>query len=93
MKKEDSMRREYDMGKGRRGLLFGKVDTNNVLALEDEAAINEAIDSEFHVLESNLVRIESLRPRLSELDSDTRKALAKRLANATAKLDEMAIPE
>jgi len=87
------MRKEYDMSKGKRGFLFGKVDTNNVIALEDEAALNEAIDSEFHVLESNLIRIENLRPRLSELDLDTRKALAKRLADVKAKLDEMAIPE
>ena len=86
------MRKEYDLSKGKRGLLFGKVDTSNVTALDD-AAIDEAIDSEIHVLESNLIRIESLRPRLSELDSATRKALAKRLADAKAKLDEMAIPE
>jgi len=87
------MRKEYDLSKGKRGLLFGKVDTSDVTAQEDDAGIDEAIDSEFHVLESNLVRIESLRPRLSELDSAKRKALAKRLADAKAKLDEMAIPE
>ena len=68
-------------------------DIPTVTAQEDDAGIDEAIDSEFHVLESNLVRIESLRPRLSELDSAKRKALAKRLADAKAKLDEMAIPE
>jgi len=87
------MRKEYDLSKGNRGLLFGKVDTSNVTIHEDDTAIDEAIDSEFHILESNLFRIESLRPRLTELDSATRKALAKRLADAKAKLDEMAIPE
>ncbi|HQU91110.1 MAG TPA: hypothetical protein PLK77_02375 [Pyrinomonadaceae bacterium] len=93
MKKEGSMRKEYDLSKGKRGLLFGKVDTTHVTAIEDDAGVDEAIDSEFHVLESNLVRIESLRPRLSELDPATKKDLAKRLADAKAKLDGMAIPE
>ncbi len=87
------MRKEYDLSNGKRGMLYGKVNTSDVTAYEDDAAIDEAIDSEFHVLERNLVRIEHLRPRLSELDADTRKSLAKRLADAKAKLEEMAIPE
>lgn len=87
------MRKEYDLSKGERGKLFGKVDTANVVIDEDEASIDEAMDSELHVLESNLDRMQHLRPRLSELDSATKQALAKRLADAKAKLDEMAIPE
>ena len=87
------MRKEYDLSKGERGKLFGKVDTANVVVEDDDANIDEAIDSELYVLESNLDRIEHLKPRLPELDPKTRKSLAKRLADAKAKLDEMAIPE
>lgn len=93
MKKEDSMRKEYDLSKGERGKLFGKVDTARVSVEFEDADIDEMIDSELFVLENNLDRIENLRSRLPELDAESRKALAKRLANAKTKLDEMAIPE
>jgi hypothetical protein len=90
---EDSMRKQYDLSKGERGKLFGKVDTSDVVIENDETSIDEAIDGELYVLESNLDRIEHLKPRLPELDAKSRRVLAKRLADAKAKLDEMAIPE
>jgi hypothetical protein len=93
MKKEGSMRKEYDMSKGERGKLFGKVDTSRVTVEYDDLSIDEAIDGELSVLESNLDRIELLRARLPELDPKLRQSLAKRLAEAKAKLEEMAIPE
>ena len=87
------MRKEYDMSKGKRGKLFGKVDTSQVTVEYDDVSIDEAIDGELSGLESNLDRIELLKVRLPELDPKLRGSLAKRLANAKAKLDEMAIPE
>ena len=93
MKKEDLMRKEYDLSKGERGKFAGKVDTNNPVIIEDDEPLDEVFEDELIVLESNLDRIKRLRPRLSELDANAREKIAKRISNASEILDEIALPK
>ena len=91
MKKEFSMRKEYDMSAGVRGKFFGKVDTSNPIIEPDDSSLDETIEDVLEMLESNLGRIGDLRPRLAELDDPTRERLSQRIQNASAKLDEIAL--
>ena len=85
------MRKEYDLSKGERGKFYGKVDTNNPIIETNEETLDEIFEDELAVLESNLDRINNLKPRLSELDSPTRQKIAKRISDASKILDEIAL--
>ncbi len=85
------MRKEYDLSKGERGKFVGKVDTANLSITDDDETLDEIFEDELLVLESNLARIERLRPRLSELDANVREKITKRISNASEILDEIAL--
>ncbi len=87
------MRKEYDLSKGERGKFAGKVDTANPAIIEDDETLDEIFEDELLVLESNLARIKHLRPRMSELDANSREKIAKRISNASEILDEIALPK
>jgi len=91
MKKEFSMRKEYDMSGGVRGKFFGKVATSNPIVEPDDSPLDETIEDALEILESNLGRIGDLRTRLAELDAPTQERLSKRIQNASARLDEIAL--
>jgi uncharacterized protein YicC (UPF0701 family) len=93
MKKEIMMRKEYDFSKGERGKFFGKVDTTNPIVETEDETLDEIFEDELSVLESNLARIEQLKPRLPELDETTRRKVAKRISNASETLDKIALSE
>ena len=85
------MRKEYDFSKGERGKFFGKVDTKNPIIETEDETLDEIFEDELSVLESNLARIEQLKPRLPELDETTRQKVAKRISNASEILDKIAL--
>jgi len=85
------MRKEYDFSNGERGKFYGKADTKNPLIETDDATLDEIFADELAVLESNLVRIKNLKPRLSELDNPTREKIANRISNASEILEEIAV--
>jgi hypothetical protein len=87
------MRKEYDFSKGERGKFFGKVDTKNPIIETGDETLDEIFEDELSVLESNLARIEQLKPRLPELDETTRRKVSKRILNASEVLDKIALPE
>ena len=87
------MRKEYDLSKGERGKFAGKVDTTNPAIIEDNETLDEIFEDELLVLESNPARIKHLRPRMSELDVNSREKIAKRISNASEILDEIALPK
>ncbi len=91
MKQKFTMRKEYDFSKGEREKLYGKVDTKNPIIETDDETLNEIFEDELVVLESNLARIKNLKPRLSELNSLTRKKISERISNASGVLDEIAL--
>jgi uncharacterized protein YicC (UPF0701 family) len=93
MKKEISMRKEYDFRKGERGKFYGKVDTANPIVETEDESLDEIFEDELTVLESNLARIKNLKSRLSELDSGMREKIVKRISNASEILDEIALPQ
>lgn len=86
------MRKEYDLTGGKRGKFFGKVATNDPV-IEDDESLEVALENELLVLASNLGRIKTLRPRLAELDSSTRKKLVNRISKASEALEEIALSE
>gem|GEM_PF-2998392 len=85
------MRKEYDMSGGVRGKFFGKVATSNPIVEPDDSPLDETIEDALEILESNLGRIGDLRTRLAELDAPTQERLSKRIQNASARLDEIAL--
>jgi len=85
------MRKEYDFSKGERRKFFGKVDTKNPIIETEDETLDEIFEDELSVLESNLARIEQLKPRLPELDETTRQKVAKRISNASEILDKIAL--
>lgn len=87
------MRKEYDFSKGERGKFYGKVDTKNPIIENDAETLDEIFEDELAVLESNLARIKNLKPRLSELDVQTREKIAERISNASEILDKIALSE
>lgn len=86
------MRKEYDLSGAERGKFFGKVDTQSPVIEEDDT-LEEALENELLVLESNLGRIKMLRSRLAELDSSARENVVKRISEASDALEEMALSE
>ncbi|MCC7308937.1 MAG: hypothetical protein IT173_15340 [Acidobacteria bacterium] len=86
------MRKEYDLSGAERGKFFGKVDTQSPVIEEDDT-LEEALETELLVLESNLGRIKMLRSRLAELDSSARENVVKRISEASDALEEMALSE
>jgi hypothetical protein len=92
MKKESSMRKEYDLSGAERGKFFGKVDTKNPVIEEDDT-LEETFENELLVLESNLGRIKTLGSRLAELDSSAREQVVKRISEASDILEEIALSE
>jgi hypothetical protein len=91
MKKELSMRKEYDFSNGERGKFYGKVDTKNPLIEADDETLDEIFEDELVFLESNLARIEKLKSRITELDETTREKISKRISNASEILDKIAL--
>ncbi len=91
MKKEFSMRKEYDLSKGESGKFYGKADTQNPLIESDDETLDKVFDDELFVLESNLARIKRLGNRLSELDTPAREKISKRISNASEILEEIAL--
>ena len=85
------MRKEYDFSKGERGKFYGKVDTKNPLIENENESLDEILEDELAVLESNLDRIKSLKTRFSELDNVSREKLAVRISNASEVLEEIAL--
>lgn len=86
------MRKQYDLSGAERGKFFGNVDTQSPVIEEDDT-LEEAIENELLVLESNLGRIKMLRSRLAELDSSARENVVKRISEASDALEEMALSE
>lgn len=86
------MRKEYDLSGAERGKFFGKVDTQSPVIEEDDT-LEEALENELLVLESNLGRIKMLRSRLAELDPSARENIVKRISEASDALEEMALSE
>lgn len=91
MKKEDSMRDEYDLSSGERGKFFGKVDTIAPVIDDDDLDLGETFEEELYVLESNLDRIKSLKSRISELEPSVREKITRRMTTASEILDEIAL--
>jgi transposase len=93
MKKEVSMRKEYDFSKGERGKFYAKVDTKNPIIEADDETLDEVFEEELTFLESNLARIKNLKARLVELDEPSREKISQRISNASEILDKIALSE
>lgn len=91
MKKENSMRKEYDLSKGERGKFFGKVDTAHPHIANEDETVDEIFEDELIVLESNLARIQNLQSRMAELDASKREQITKRITHASEVLDDIAL--